>query len=589
MRLFNGLFTIGASLPRPTRSAVLLLAVAILVVAALTPATNPALAAAPPARAAVLAWHDSGTPVPPAGFVPLARMETGTVGLLCADIVSRGLPSGLRLLGSPDDGSLLLVTRSTAAMVARGELPPAWSAAIESAREAGRAVAEPTSADLRAIPALAADRTVALLRLPSWLAVVADAPGCRAQRIDPAAPPAMKAAAGSEPLRPARAADPALLAALALAVDTDRMFTDLDTLSTRLHTRYATTPQFDTACQYALGVFQSLGLSASLDPFTGNGHAMTNVVAVKTGTLYPSRIVIISAHLDSTSPSPTTLAPGAEDNGSGAAAVLEAARLLANLACESTIEFILFDGEEQGMLGSSHYAAEADNLNLDIQAMLTMDMIGYNDPADADLWIEGFHQGTSSVWLMNQLDVNAQTYCNLSTYLYPYEGFGSDHAPFHQHGFSAVLAIENEWESYPCYHQTCDTVSHLDAGLLGKITGAVLVTAADLAGVYSPSSGIVPATSAAVARATLRVVPNPAHETAGVVLCLPAETTGRCEVYSAAGRRMAVLSEGRMPAGERILRWDGRDALGRTAAAGIYWAAWTGPGDGARVPIVLLK
>ena len=53
---------------------------------------------------------------------------------------------------------------------------------------------------------------------------------------------------------------------------------------------------------------------------------------------------------------------------------------------------------------------------MDIRAHLTMDMIAYNDPAGADLWIEGFYQGTSSVWLMNQLDVNARTYCGLSTY-----------------------------------------------------------------------------------------------------------------------------------------------------------------------------
>jgi hypothetical protein len=464
-------------------------------------ATIPAVAGPAPARGTVLAWHEAQAPAPPAGFVPLRGMETGTVGLLDADAVSRGLPSGTRVLGSAAEGSLLLVTPSTAAMVARGDLPPAWSAALAWARDAGRTAAEPTSADLRAIPALASDGAVVLLRLPSWLAAVAEAPGCRAQRIDPAAPPAIGASprAIAPPLSPTptentsfgyaqrvRTSDPALLTALARAVDTDRMFTDLDTLSTGLRTRSSTTPQFDTACQYALGVFQSLGLSASLDPFTGSGHAMTNVVAVKTGTLNPSQIVIISGHLDSTSPSATTLAPGAEDNGSGSVAVLEAARLLADLPCERTIHFVLFAGEEQGLLGSAHYATEADNLNLDIKAMLTMDMIAYNDPAGADLWIEGFHQGTSSVWLMNQLDVNARAYCGLTTYLYPSEGFGSDHVPFHQHGFPAVLAIENEYDGYACYHQTCDTVDKLDAGLMRKIAGSVLVTTAELAGVTTP-------------------------------------------------------------------------------------------------------
>jgi hypothetical protein len=914
----------------------------LLLVAAIPAASAiPALAGPAEAPGAVLAWHAAEATAAPAGFVPLHQMETGTVGLLDAGAVSRGLPSGTRVLGSAGDGSLLLVTPSTAAMVARGELPPAWSAALASARDAGRAVAEPTGSDLRAIPTLASDGAVVLLRLPSWLSAVAEAPGCRAQRIDPAAGPAVRADSevavsplspapgkGTGPgyTQPALTSDPTLLTALARAVNTDRMFTDLDTLSTGLHTRSSTTPQFDTACQYALGVFQSLGLSASLDPFTGSGHAMTNVVAVKTGTLYPSQIVIISGHLDSTSPNASTLAPGAEDNGSGSVAVLEAARLLANLACEKTIHFILFAGEEQGLLGSAHYATEADNLNLDIQAMLTMDMIAYNDPAGADLWIEGFHQGTSSVWLMNQLDVNARTYCGLTTYLYPGEGWGSDHESFHAHAFPAVLAIENEYDSYACYHQTCDTVDKLDAGLMRKIAGSVLVTTAELAGVTTPlgwingsvsiagggspagavvslsgtssspvtvgadglfafsnllpanytvavtKTGCVPnsaavtvpagagatpsivlqamqlgsiagivrnalgaplagarievegvagsvsseadgsytmtavppgsvAVCASIANltargrlvtvasgqvtggvdfvlkaaydfevdgegftanagwtrgtdatsgahsgtkvwgtvlganyancadyrldippvslvnmtsatlrcwnwyraeagydggnlqvstdggvtwtvvqpnggyvgnltgscnaltgqqgfqgtssvwlekvypldsyvgqwvrlrfrfgadsgvvdrgwylddfsligqpaptavpdggpvaaadrspgATLRIVPNPAHGAVGIVLRLPMEANGRCEVFEASGRRIAVLAEGRMPAGERTLRWDGRAAAGRAAAAGIYWAAWTGPGVAVRVPIVLLK
>ena len=97
------------------------------------------------------------------------------------------------------------------------------------------------------------------------------------------------------------------------------------------------------------------------------------------------------------------------------------------------------------------------------------------------------------------------------------------------------------------------------------------------------------AASASAARATLRVVPNPARGTAGIILRLPEGARGRCEVFGASGRRIAVLAEGRLSAGERSLRWDGRDSAGHAVAAGIYWAAWTGPGVAVRVPIVLLK
>jgi hypothetical protein len=116
-----------------------------------------------------------------------------------------------------------------------------------------------------------------------------------------------------------------------------------------------------------------------------------------------------------------------------------------------------------------------------------------------------------------------------------------------------------------------------DLSLVGQPAATGVLDGDPLAGA-DPSPG-----------ATLRVVPNPAQGTAGIILRSPTEANGRCEIFEASGRRVAVLAEGRMPAGERTLRWDGRDAAGRVAAAGIYWAAWTGPGVAVRVPIVLLK
>jgi hypothetical protein len=66
--------------------------------------------------------------------------------------------------------------------------------------------------------------------------------------------------------------------------------------------------------------------------------------------------------------------------------------------------------------------------------------------------------------------------------VYPNDGFGSDHVPFHQRGLPSMLAIENEWDSYPCYHRTCDTLDWVSGSLLRGITIGNGTTALNLAG-----------------------------------------------------------------------------------------------------------
>jgi hypothetical protein len=212
------------------------------------------------------------------------------------------------------------------------------------------------------------------------------------------------------------------------------------------------------------------------------GRTLTNVLGVKTGTVDPSRIYIICGHLDSTSPEPATLAPGAEDNGSGSVSVLEAARLLAPVATDYTVYFLCLSAEEQGLIGSEHFAAEAAQQSLDIRGVLNLDMVGFRKAGGADLWLEGFQSGASSVWLADMVEANAEAYTNLVIYRYPGDGWGSDHASFHDYGFPAILSIEAEWDTYSCYHRTCDTPSLLSGPLWRKITASNVITLGQLAG-----------------------------------------------------------------------------------------------------------
>ena len=108
---------------------------------------------------------------------------------------------------------------------------------------------------------------------------------------------------------------------------------------------------------------------------------LTNIVATLKGTQAESsdRIYVVSGHYDSMCSSPTDAkcdAPGANDDASGTAAVLEMARAMAKYEFDATIVFMTVPGEEQGLLGATHFAEQAKKNNVNIEAMFTNDIIG---------------------------------------------------------------------------------------------------------------------------------------------------------------------------------------------------------------------
>ena len=131
------------------------------------------------------------------------------------------------------------------------------------------------------------------------------------------------------------------------------------------------------AAQFIYERFQSYGLNTFYMNFSATGR---NVYAIKTGTKYPNKKFIICAHYDDM-PS-GALAPGADDNASGTSAVLEAARLLANLQFDYTIIFIAFDEEERGLYGSKAYADTSLLRQDSIMFVFNYDMIAYDGNND---------------------------------------------------------------------------------------------------------------------------------------------------------------------------------------------------------------
>ena len=207
-----------------------------------------------------------------------------------------------------------------------------------------------------------------------------------------------------------------------------------------------------------------------------------NVVATLPGQTQPGKECLITAHYDNTSNDPYNYAPGADDNGSGTAAVLTAAHILKDFEFDYTIKFIGFAGEEQGLLGSEAYAQEAYDADDTLVAVYNLDMIAYDWNNDN---IIELHAGTGPssgaladimIGVINDysLPLVTQKITSGST-------GGSDHASFWAYGFPAILGIEDFQDFNSAYHTTGDRVSIFDMQYFTDFAKAGIASLAILA------------------------------------------------------------------------------------------------------------
>jgi hypothetical protein len=235
-----------------------------------------------------------------------------------------------------------------------------------------------------------------------------------------------------------------------------------------LPNRYSLGTDILVAAQWIRSEFESCGLDATLHTYdTAYGP---NVIGELPGTTRPDDIYIYCGHYDTYHYADQSHAPGCDDNGSGTAAVLMAARILSQYAFEGTIRFIAFSGEEQWMVGSQAYAAEAAAEGENIIGAINLDMFlqpGFDnqDPdPDYDLDIGG---DNASQWLALYLADRFAAYTPIDFQVHNDAGFVSDQWAFWQYGYHAVGLIENTpqeiWGgSNDAYHQLTDTMDNPD-------------------------------------------------------------------------------------------------------------------------------
>jgi hypothetical protein len=196
--------------------------------------------------------------------------------------------------------------------------------------------------------------------------------------------------------------------------------------------------------------------------------------------------ILISAHYDSRMQDinqTNARAPGADDNASGVAALLELARILSKLDLENNIQFVLFSGEEQGQWGSTAYVKylesnlQSNNSKLDL--VINLDMIGYPALGQGNVSIEydlGNKFGMNDIYskkIGQFIKQTALEYVNLNAIMDPLGR--TDLIPFEATGKTVIGIHDGGSKLNPNYHTTSDTPDTLDIEYLTSVTRLVLV------------------------------------------------------------------------------------------------------------------
>ncbi|MET0829503.1 MAG: M28 family metallopeptidase [Microbacterium sp.] len=235
-------------------------------------------------------------------------------------------------------------------------------------------------------------------------------------------------------------------------------------------TRHSFSSAYRDAARTVADRLAELGYATREEPVVFSGRETLNIVADKPGTAPEDerRLVYVVAHLDSINEAGgvSAPAPGADDNASGAAGVLEIARVLAAVVTLHDLRLVVFGGEEQGLHGSRLHVAElTDTDRSRIIMVVNMDMIGRLNTAAPSVLLEG---AAVSQHVIDALAQAAHDTTDLDVFV-SLEPFASDHVSFIDADLPAVLTIEGEDQLNLDEHTPRDTLAGLDISVAMSI------------------------------------------------------------------------------------------------------------------------
>jgi leucyl aminopeptidase len=420
---------------------------------------------------------------------------------------------------------------------------------------------------------------------------------------------------------PARSGEHASVPELIDRVSLENLTTTIRTLQSPggQQSRVTFTSGNDSARSTIFGAFSALEHLSSVEydtfyipasvPF--DAVPQCNVVATLTGSTFPERILVLGAHFDCSasrmgssiwnSQWETIRAPGADDNATGIAVLLEVARILSDPSSgfdnAYTLKFVAFASEESGPEhsgghgGSKHFAASAKARGENIVGMFSIDMIGFNP----DHHFLAIVADSRSQWLgANVLAARDELGIDLLTNSSPFPSATySDHASFWEQSYPAILLIENAppWENStyytanPYYHTSRDTLETLNMELVRAVAQVTLASAIRLSGTVTAVE--TPEIHAGVPAAALLLenYPNPFNPETTIRFRLPRQDVLRLTVMNSLGQELAILAEGEFRAGEHSVVF----APAPDLSSGVYFVRLVIPSASLTQRLLLLR
>jgi aminopeptidase YwaD len=234
----------------------------------------------------------------------------------------------------------------------------------------------------------------------------------------------------------------------------------------------------------------SYGLTVESDYFSYRGKTFRNIVGHQSAQGGKS-LIILGAHFDSVQGT-----PGADDNASGVAVLLEAARLLSRARFRSQVVFCAFNLEELNMIGSSYFAKKLKSAGTKVDAMISLEMVGYTDlNPDSQKYpfgLKAFYPdrgdfiGVIGNWnsasLLRTVARQMRQVHGLPVETLSVPGNGglipavrlSDHSSFWDAGYPALMITDTSFFRNPHYHGSTDTLETLNLDFMAKVCEGVI-------------------------------------------------------------------------------------------------------------------
>lgn len=232
-----------------------------------------------------------------------------------------------------------------------------------------------------------------------------------------------------------------------------------------------------------------------------------NVIVIQRGLLYPDEYVVCGAHYDSYNNSPghpdSLRAPGADDNASGTAGIIETARLLSRCTFERSVMYCGWAAEEVNLQGSAAFAKDCADQLLDIVGYFNLDMIGYLEEG-SDIHVNLMYTTRDSIIADYVYNFSHVYYPDMRIWQSWLIGSDSDYSSFNRNGYAAVHPFEDTHHYSPYIHTPNDILGMS----VNNMDQAKRFTELNL-GLVATLAGLIPSSVDDVTDAGWSVYPNP--------------------------------------------------------------------------------